>query len=80
MYLKRIKRINCGLGYGQDQNANFLTCYNFRATVTHVVVNFSNKAKLTVEGQTGDALSFLPSLTCLTHLTFINTITSAMGI
>jgi hypothetical protein len=46
--------------------------YNFRPTLTHLVLYYSNNTILTFDGKTSDTLSVLPDFHCLTHLDFIN--------
>jgi hypothetical protein len=75
-YLTRIEKIHSGrIGYDEDhrkKKLHFSAYYNFRATLTRLILLQSNHATLTFDGKTGDSLSSLPDFHCLTHLDFIN--------
>lgn len=72
-YLTGIKSIYAkSQEFDQDQHAHFKTCYNFRATLTHVALYQSKNATITLDGQTGKALTFSHKFEYLNHLEFIN--------
>lgn len=70
--LKRIKRIRSEIPDIGDQDQHFATYYNFRDTLTHVVLVYPREKTLTLDGQTGDALLFLGHFGCLIHLELFN--------
>lgn len=64
MYLKRIERIysKSPSRYHQGHHAYFATYYNFRATLTHVHLNYSIPATATLNGDLVTCLHSYPTL------------------
>jgi hypothetical protein len=75
-YLKHIEKIySDSSGYDKDHGEKKLhvaAYYDFCAILTHFVLWYSTHATLTLDGKTGDSISFLPNFHCLAHLDFIN--------